>query len=55
MLDAICIFHEYKCAFDSRSHKIEDDKLFKQLITNRLNLSTGNGFTGPTYFEKQSL
>lgn len=55
MLDAICMFYDYKYAFDPRSQEIEDDNFFKTLIMNWANLPMGNGFTGPTFFKKQYL
>lgn len=55
MLDAIFMYHDYKYAFDPNSQEIQDDKIFKEIIINWSENLMGNGWNGPTYFEKQFL
>jgi hypothetical protein len=55
MLDAICQYHDLVYANRPYSLEKDDDKEFLTMIKNWAKANAGDGWTGPTYFEKQKF
>jgi len=52
MIDAFCQYHDMEYAYRPSSLEIEDDKQFKHMLVQWATASIGDGWTGPTPFER---
>lgn len=55
MLDAICQYHNLMYGHRPNSLKRDDDREFNLMIHNWSRANAGDGWSGPTYYEKQSV
>ena len=52
MIDAFCQYHDMEYSYRPSSLEIEDDKQFKHMLVQWATASLGDGWTGPTPFER---
>jgi len=52
MLDAFCQYHDMEYAYRPSSLEIDDDRTFKHMLKHWALASQGDGFSGPTVFER---
>ena len=52
MVDALCKFHDMEYAYRKDTREQDDDYVFTNMLMNWAKVHTGDGWTGPTWFER---
>ena len=55
MVDAFCQYHDMEYAYGPSSLEIEDDKQFKHMLHQWSSAAIGDGWNGPTVFERNII